>query len=57
VERIASENEDPGEPDLPDDQRLGSVFKQFVLPGFERLRYELVFGLVNTEHSVALRRP
>ncbi len=47
-ERIASEKANPGEPDLPEDQRLGSVFKQVVLASLERLGYEVVYGLINT---------
>lgn len=46
-ERIISEKLDPGEPNLAPEERLGSVFQQVVLPGFERLGYELVYGLVN----------
>lgn len=48
VERIAAEKASPGEPDLPDDARLGSVFQQLVIPRFERLGYEVVYGLVNS---------
>lgn len=48
VDRIASEKANPGEPDLDDDERLGSVFQKVVLPGLKRLGYEVVYGLVNT---------
>lgn len=47
-ERIASERNSPGEPGLPAEHRIGSVFHQLILPRFERLGYELVYGLVNT---------
>ena len=47
-ERIASERLDPDEPHLEEDQRLGSVFNLLVLPRFEKLGYEVVYGLVNT---------
>ena len=46
-ERIRSERDDPGEPDLDDEQRLGSVFERIVLPQFRRLRYEVIYGLLN----------
>jgi DNA (cytosine-5)-methyltransferase 1 len=47
VDRIASERANPGEPDLMEDQRLGSVFDQVFWPRMKRLGYEIVFGLVN----------
>lgn len=47
VERIESEKRHPGEPGLPDDQRLGSVFQQIVLKELSRLGYEVVYGLIN----------
>ena len=48
VDRMESEKRNPGEPDLPEDQRLGSVFQQVVLETLKRLGYEIVYGLVNT---------
>jgi DNA (cytosine-5)-methyltransferase 1 len=45
-ERIESERQDR-EADLDEEYRLGSVFQQFVLPRFNRLGYEVVYGLVN----------
>lgn len=47
VDRIASERANPGEPDLEDDQRLGSVFDKVFWPMMRSLGYEVVFGLVN----------
>ena len=47
VDRIASEQSNPGEPDLCDDKRLGSVFDKIFWPKMKRLGYEIVFGLVN----------
>ncbi|UTL83623.1 DNA cytosine methyltransferase [Pseudomonas putida] len=47
VDRIASERANPGEPDLEDDERLGSVFDQVFWPKMKSLGYEIVFGLVN----------
>lgn len=46
-ERIESERINPGEPNLDDEERLGSVFKMIVLPRFKRLGYEVLYGLVN----------
>lgn len=48
TDRMESEKQNPGEPDLPDDQRLGSVFQQVVLGTLKKLGYEIVYGLVNT---------
>jgi len=47
VDRIASERANPGEPDLDDDERLGSVFDKIFWPKMRSLGYEVVFGLVN----------
>lgn len=47
ADRIASEKANPGEPDLEDDQRLGSVFEQIFWPKMKSLGYEVVFGLIN----------
>lgn len=48
VDRISSQKANPGEPDLDDDQRLGSVFDQVFWPKMKNLGYEIVFGLVNS---------
>lgn len=47
ADRIANEKAGESDLTLPEEQRLGSVFQNVLLTKFERLGYEVVYGLVN----------